>query len=290
MQLMVTCERSCMREKFLWKGVANVITAEELMERTGAISRSAPKPRRVRLELVEEELRHRRGLLDIDLQSVPAAGARFMMGSPTSERGRQSDEAHHAVRFARSWWMARHPVSQAQFKAVMGTNPSKFNAQSDLLPVECVTWQEAVDFCERLTQMEEEQDRLPLGFQYRLPTEAEWEFSCRAGDESSNTTVSGTESEAKPLGTFPLDGNRGANRLGLCDMTGNVFQWCLDHYGPYLSDLQVDPCLTAAGSPRVMRGGSWHDPMVLRRPAARMRCVPETRSSRIGFRVILARI
>ncbi|MEZ5386558.1 MAG: formylglycine-generating enzyme family protein [Prosthecobacter sp.] len=293
MELIVTCERACMREKFLWKGVANVITAEELVGRTGLISRSAPKPRRVRLDLVEEELRLRRGLLDIDLQPVPAAGARFMMGSPTSERGRQPDETLHAVRFARSWWMSRHPVSQAQYKEVMGSNPSKFNAQSDKLPVESVTWQEAAIFCERLTQMEEQQDRLPLGFQYRLPTEAEWEFSCRAGDENASASASGrggTESEAKPLGTFLLDGNRGANRLGLCDMTGNVFQWCLDHYGPYLPDLQVDPCHTAADLPRVIRGGSWHDPVQLRRPAARMRCAPEARSSRIGFRVILARI
>ena len=297
MQLRVTCERACMRETFVWKGVANVITAQELAGRTGLISRTAPKPRRVRLDLVEEVLRPRKGALDIDLQPVAAAGSRFLMGSPAVERGRQADEVQHAVRFARSWWMARHPVSQALFQVVMGNNPAKFDSQSDQLPVECVTWQEAVAFCERLTQMEEEQDRLPLGFQYRLPTEAEWEFSCRAGEEvatgmgSARPTDASVMPEQKPMGTFLLDGNRGANRFGLCDMTGNVFQWCLDHYGSYAPDLQVDPCHAAAeGGTRVIRGGSWHDPPVMRRPAARMRCAPETRSSRIGFRVVLARV
>lgn len=294
MHLEVTCERSCMREKFAWKGVANVITAEELVGRTGLISRAAPRPRRVRLDLVEEELRHRRGPLDIDLQPVPAGGVRFTMGSPVAERGRQPDESQHAVRFARSWWMARHPVSQSQFKAVMGTNPSKFTAQSDLLPVECVTWNEAQEFCERLTRMEEAAEQLPLGFQYRLPTEAEWEFSCRAGDEATASTGSARSSEgspvAKPLGTFLLDGNRGANRYGLCDMTGNVFQWCLDDHAPYPVDLQVDPCHVSNGDSKVLRGGSWHDPASLRRPAARMHSAPETRSSRIGFRVVLARM
>lgn len=297
MQLRVSCERACMRETFVWKGVANVINAEELAGRTGMISRTASKPRRLRLDLVEELLRPRKGVLDIDLQPVAAAGARFLMGSPAAERGRQADETQHAVRFARSWWMARHPVSQALFLLVVGSNPSKFNSQSDQLPVECVTWPEAVAFCERLTQMEEELGRLPLGFRYRLPTEAEWEFSCRAGEEvatglgSVRPTDGSVPPEQKPMGTFLLDGNRGANRFGLCDMTGNVFQWCLDHYSPYPMDLQLDPChVLANGGNRVVRGGSWHDSPQLRRPAARMRCAPETRSSRIGFRVVLARV
>ncbi|HYF35547.1 MAG TPA: SUMF1/EgtB/PvdO family nonheme iron enzyme [Prosthecobacter sp.] len=190
MQLTVSCERSCLKEKFTWQEVANVITAETLLSRTGFLSRSRPRPRRIRLEMTE--------------------------------------------------------------------------------------------------------DKLPLGFHYRLPTEAEWEFSCRAGDESVPQTASSRASTEAPIAhaisTFQLDGNRGANRFGLCDMTGNVFQWCLDHYGPYPAAPEVDPCREREARNRVIRGGSWHDPAPLRRPAARMQCAPETRSSRIGFRVVLARV
>ena len=296
MRILLCCERSSIREKFEWQEIANVITAEALMTRTGIVPRSKPRPKKIRLQLVHEELRPRRGILDLFLQPVPAAGTRFDMGSPMTERGRQQDESQHPVRFSHSWWMAQNPISQAQYKAVMNNNPAKFHDQSDHFPIENVTWFEAVEFCEKLTLMEQSEDKLPLGFQYRLPTEAEWEFSCRAGDDgipqTSSSRTGGSEATAitHAISTFPLDGNRGANRYGLCDMTGNVFQWCLDHYAPYPSDLTVDPCHKSNDGQRVVRGGSWYDAAPLRRPAARMRCAPETRSSRIGFRIVLARV
>lgn len=291
----LTLERSCLWEKFEWHDVAKVVTVEDLL-RSGTFSRSAPRPRRLRFELVAEVLSPRRGVLGMELQPVPAGGCRFEMGSPLTERGRQQDELQHPVRFVRSWWMARHPVSQSQFQELMGFNPSKFSRQSERLPVENVTWQEARLFCDRLTDLERMQDKLPLGFVYRLPTEAEWEFSCRAGDDSAVATSSSKSGSdeasviSHAISTFPLDGTRGANRFGLCDMMGNVFHWCLDQHAPYPLDLQVDPIVHSGRGGRVIRGGSWHDPKSLRRPAARMHCDPDKRSSRIGFRVVLARV
>ena len=294
-KLTVSCLRlSSLRERFEWKSFANVHRAEKAADISRAGKRRF-RSQQIDLELKEETLHPRQGACGLELRPVPAAGARFEMGSPKTERGRNADEDLHPVRFGHSWWMARHPVSQGQFLAVMGNNPSKFSGQSPDFPVECVTWDEAKDFCERLTRLERAEDNLPLGFHYRLPTEAEWEFSCRAGEAvpvASGTSRSSSEGIAvsHPISTFPLDGNRGANHFGLCDMTGNVFQWCLDAYGPYPQHIEADPCSGGDGDLRVIRGGSWHDPAGFRRPAARSHSRRDTRSSRIGFRVVLARV
>ena len=294
-KLSVICSRlSSLRERYEWKSFANVHRAEKAADISRA-GRGRFNSRQIQFELKEETLRPRQGVRGIELRPVPAAGRRFEMGSPKTERGRQPDEDLHPVRFRGSWWMARHPVSQAQFLAVMGGNPSKFSGQSPNLPVECVTWDEAREFCERLTREERSGENLPLGFHYRLPTEAEWEFSCRAGETApgaSNTSRSSGEVGAvsHAICTFPLDGNRGANHFGLCDMTGNVFQWCLDAYGPCPQSIEADPCAGGDSAIRVIRGGSWHDPAHCRRPAARAQCQRDTRSSRVGFRVVLARV
>ncbi|MDB6138810.1 MAG: Formylglycine-rating enzyme required for sulfatase, contains domain [Verrucomicrobiaceae bacterium] len=288
-RLAVTCTRlSSLSERFEWSSYTYVHPAERAAEISGS-ARPQFLTQPIDLTLQKEELRPRKGACGLELRPVAATGRRFEMGSGKGERGRQEDEDVHPVRFSRSWWMARHPVSQAQYGTVMGGNPSKFSAQSLDLPVENVTWHEAAEFCERLTQMERAEENLPLGFLYRLPTEAEWEFCCQNMDVPGS---GGTESglAANIISTFPLDGNRGANHFGLCDMTGNVFHWCLDGYGPYPQGIEVDPCLAGDGINRVIRGGSWHDPLSFRRPAARAKCGPETRSSRIGFRVVLARV
>ena len=294
-KLTVSCLRlSSLRERFEWKSFANVHPAEQATAISHAV-RARFSSRQIDLELKEETLHPRQGACGLELRPVPAAGKRCEMGSPKNEHGRHADEDLHPVRFRGSWWMARHPVSQGQFLAVMSGNPSKFSGQSTNFPVECVTWDEAKDFCERLTRLERAEENLPLGFHYRLPTEAEWEFSCRAGETvpmTSGTARSSAEGVAisHPISTFPLDGNRGANRFGLCDMAGNVFQWCLDGYGPYPQRIESDPCLGGDSAMRVIRGGSWHDPANFRRPAARSQCQRDTRSSRIGFRVVLARV
>jgi formylglycine-generating enzyme required for sulfatase activity len=296
LQVSVSCLRACLKESFSWSAVVQVVTAEALAAKVET-SRKRTQKRRARLELLKEELLPRRGVAGVDLQPVPAGGCRFEMGSYETERGRQPDEEVHPVRFSRSWWMSRHPISQAQFSQLMGFNPAKFENQSAAFPVENVTWAQAMEFCDKLTELEMEKDRLPLGFHYRLPTEAEWEFSCRGGEEltmltTTTRTSRGDEAQpsAHPICTFPLDGNRGANRYGLCDMLGNVFQWCQDSYAPYPNSVQLDPCQKGDPSSRIIRGGSWHDPPAFKRAAARMKCPPETRSSRIGFRVVLARV
>jgi formylglycine-generating enzyme required for sulfatase activity len=294
-KLAVTCSRqSSLRERFVWSSFATVHPAEKA-EAISPTARQRLISQRVDLELEDEILLPRQGALGMELRPVPAARRRFEMGSPKSERGRQADEEVHPVKFRRSWWMARHPVSQEQFLELMGSNPSKFASQSANLPVESVTWEEAKEFCERLTQRERAEESLLLGFQYRLPTEAEWEFSYRGDEVSTGPMASsrtGTECGvvSHSISTFPLDGNRGANRLGLCDMAGNVFQWCLDGYGAYPHLIEADPFRVGDGVNRIIRGGSWHDPSEFRRPAARAKCKASTRSSRIGFRVVLARV
>lgn len=294
-RLAVTCSRlSSLRERFEWKSFLEVLSDEAAATVSGT-ARNRFHAIQVNLELKSEILSPRQGVHRIELRPVPAAGRRFEMGSSKAERGHEPDEELHPVRFRRSWWMSRHPVSQEQFLAVMGRNPSKFSAQSTALPVESVTWYEAREFCERLTHLERAEENLPLGFNYRLPTEAEWEFSCR-GDQPATSVVSSSRPSTEvgatfhPISTFPLDGNRGANQFGLCDMTGNVFQWCLDDYGPYPQGIEPDPCLSGSGSTKVIRGGSWHDPLSFRRATARAKCDGGTRSSRIGFRIVLARL
>ena len=294
-KLSVSCLRlGSLRESFTWHSFANVHPAERAAT-ISSTSKQRMVSKLVDLQLEEETLSPRLGACGIELRPVSSAGRRFDMGSPRSERGRESDEDAHPVRFSRSWWMSRHPISQDQYVKLMDINPSKF-VQGANLPVESLTWAEAREFCERLTETERANETLPMGFHYRLPTEAEWEYSCRAGEQVVVGTVSGSSAKGEgvpashPICTFPLDGNRGANPLGLCDMTGNVFQWCLDGYGPYPQTVEIDPCRAGDGVNKVIRGGSWHDPISFRRPAARAKCKPDTRSSRIGFRVVLARI
>lgn len=221
----------------------------------------------------------------------------FMMGSPTSEEHRWDNEEQHQVTISKDFYLGITEVTQGQYEKVMGTNPSSFQGDeikgsSANHPVEQVSWEDAVEFCKKLSELPEEKK---AGRVYRLPTEAEWEYACRAG---SNTAYSFGKS-ARSLGdyasfkgnsnqqTHPV-GEKKANAWGLYDMHGNVWEWCSDWYGEYPTGTVTDPIGPQEGPDRVFRGGGWLLVATDCRSANRYRDVPSFRSSINGFRVALS--
>ncbi len=208
----------------------------------------------------------------------------FAMGSPASEPGRDDNETQHRVKITNLFYLSAHEVTQAQYERVMGNNPSPSRRKGATKPVETVNWREAVAFCGKLSERE--------GVGYRLPTEAEWEYACRAGA----TTAYSFGDDVSQLGkyawhsgnsTHPVGGLR-PNAWGLFDMHGNVWEWCHDRYAPY-ERLQVvsDPIGPAEGSRvnRVLRGGALsHRPRFVR-AANRSDGPPDNRDPNVGFRL-----
>ena len=238
--------------------------------------------------------------IGMKLALIPAG--EFMMGSPESEQDRGSDEIQHPVRITKPFYLGVFPVTQAEYKQVMGTNPS-LNSTSLLrmdtsrFPVENVSWEDAMEFCRRLSQKE--------GKEYRLPTEAQWEYACRAGTTTPfhfGSVLNGREANCDgdyPYGTdekgpflrrpTPVGSYR-PNRFGLYDMHGNVCQWCadwqdLEYYGNSPID---DPPGPPVGSLRVIRGGGHYESAGRSRSAYRGAGSPrDQRRPLLGFRVSL---
>ena len=186
----------------------------------------------------------------LGMQFVHVAPGEFLMGSPPAEQGRKSEETLHHVKITKPFLMATTAVTQAQWSAVMGSNPSKFHG--DNRPVETVSWNDAVAFCEKLSAKE--------GKHFRLPTEAEWEYACRAGTQTAfggtnNLDEMGWHKDNSNDQTHPV-AQKKPNAWGLYDMQGNVHQWCSDGYGPYGGDA-VDPKGANDARTRVVRGGAW---------------------------------
>lgn len=243
----------------------------------------------------------------------------FRMGSPAAEAERETDEFQHRVRLTRPFLIGVHEVTQEQFLAVTTKNPSFFGAANGGGPrhaVDQVMWAEAAAFCEALSNRPEERK---AGRRYRLPTEAEWEYCCRAGTRTAfhygNTLSSGQANfdgrfpygevtklpsvgRTAPVGSYP------PNAFGLYDMHGNVQEWCADWYDPeyYRRGVEADPPGPTAGVVRtgfqanstdpgdtgfylVVRGGSWLDEGRACRAAYRFRCMPHVRYRMVGFRV-----
>ncbi len=222
---------------------------------------------------------------------IPAGS--FMMGSPTSEPKRDDDERQHRVTISKPFYMQTTEVTQGQWQAVMGSNPSHFSSCGDDCPVEQVSWNDAQEFIRRLNAKEGTN-------QYRLPTEAEWEYACRAGTTTPFAFGSClSTNQANYDGNYPLPGcNKGAyrgstvsagsfapNSWGLHDMHGNVWEWCRDRYGDYPSGSVTDPAGPSSGSFRVNRGGSWFFNARDCRSAYRSRSDPGGRSFDLGFRL-----
>jgi formylglycine-generating enzyme required for sulfatase activity len=216
----------------------------------------------------------------------------FNLGSPASEIGRYKDEGpQNQVTIEHGYWLSKYEVQQTEFENVMGFNPSRAKG-TPKAPVETVTWFEAVTYCQRLTEQARESKRLPDGYEYRLPTEAEWEYACRAGTE----TAYNFGDNAKDLSLYGWwSNNSGAtpsqvgllrpNPWGLYDMHGNVFEWCLTEYKAYpggeIRNLRIDY--------RAVRSGAFICPREIVRSACRFESAPSRSSSWLtGFRVALA--
>jgi formylglycine-generating enzyme required for sulfatase activity len=176
-------------------------------------------------------------------------------------------------------------VTQAQWKEVMGSNPSY--SKGDDLPVERVSWNDVQVFLQKLNQQ--------TGMNYRLPTEAEWEFAAHGGSTGSPTEYSGSNNIDDVAWYYNNSGNTShpvgqklPNELGLYDMSGNVYEWCADWYGSYNSTEQTDPTGPVSGSDRVLRSGGWYDIAFFCRVAGRYYDSPANSHSGIGFRVALS--
>ncbi|MBO7108037.1 MAG: SUMF1/EgtB/PvdO family nonheme iron enzyme, partial [Verrucomicrobia bacterium] len=205
---------------------------------------------------------------DVELDMIWIEPGTFLMGSPEDELGRKSNEVQHQVTLTQGYWLGKFEVTQAQYEAVTGKNPSEFKGAD--LPVEKVNWNDAVKFCEWLTIQERAAGRLPGGYEYTLPTESQWEYACRAGTTTalnSGKDLSDWKEcpEVDEVGwywynsdkmTHPV-GQKQPNAWGLYDMHGNVYEWCLDWFGDYPTSSVTDPTGPSTGSSRVVRGGSW---------------------------------
>lgn len=215
----------------------------------------------------------------------------FMMGSPKEEKKRYKAETQHKVKLTKGFYMGVYTVTQEEWQAVMGSNPSFFKGEKKL-PVEMVSWNDCQTFIKKLRVKDK---RL-----YRLPTEAEWEYCCRAGTKTpfhfgetisteqvnyngNNVYGNGKKGvyrkKTTPVGSFP------ANAWGLHDMHGNVWEWCQEIYGEYPQMDVVDPQGTEKGEFRVLRGGSWLNSPALCRSAYRDGMQPGLRYRNFGFRV-----
>jgi formylglycine-generating enzyme required for sulfatase activity len=232
---------------------------------------------------------------------VPIDPGTFEMGSNAPNAapyfGSRTQMPVHFVTIGQPFWMGRHEVTQAEYESLMGFNPSLTIGAN--LPVDSVSWNDAQAYCSALTAAESLAGNVPVGYEYRLPTEAEWEFACRAGTTTEFNVGAGlfcgqanfdfsyhSNSSCNPFGTVDV-GSYAPNAWGLFDMHGNVREWCLDAYAPYTADAVTDPLVTI-GAQRVIRGGSWDSNSAGCRSARRASAAPTQASDIFGFRVVLA--
>jgi formylglycine-generating enzyme required for sulfatase activity len=239
-----------------------------------------------------ETLKNFTNSLGANMILIPAGV--FTMGSPASDSNADSDEKPHRVTISRPYYLGETEVTQGQWKAVMKSEPWKgrdYVREGDNYPATYISWEDATEFCRRLSAKE--------GREYRLPTEAEWEYACRAGSnalysfggEPTNLSQYGWfEDNASNVGEryAHLVKQKRGNSFGLYDMHGNVFEWCFDWYGDYPASAVVDPVGPAEGSLRVIRGGCWHCGAAYCRSADRVRDDPSRRDDFNGFRVALS--
>jgi formylglycine-generating enzyme required for sulfatase activity len=238
-------------------------------------SRSTPhQPSSITLPHNLGEATMRLGKASFSMVLVPTGS--YRMGSTAGE---VDEQPVHEVRITKAFWIGKYEVTQGQWRAVMGGNPSGF--QGDLQrPLENVTWDDAQEFISRLNQRQSE-------WSFRLPTEAEWEYACRAGTDGDtygpvdDVAWYGGNSERT---THPV-GQKQPNAFGTYDMLGNVWEWCQDYYGPYEAAPQVDPTGASSGAVRVCRGGCWRGPVGSRSPR-RLGYGPGHRDINLGLRLV----
>jgi formylglycine-generating enzyme required for sulfatase activity len=235
---------------------------------------------------------------------VLVEGGTFTMGSPSNEPDRYSDEGPQHQVTVKSFYMGKYEVTQREWREVMGNNPSNF--KGDTLPVEQVSWFEAVEYCNKRSVKE----GLSPAYRgsgnsiscdwsangYRLPTEAEWEYAAKGGNKNFLTYLYAGSNSAGAVAwysgnsgstTHPV-GTKAANDLGIHDLSGNVWEWCWDWYGNYASGAQTNPAGPSSGSNRVIRGGSWFSYARYVRSSYRSNSTPSNRGSHLGFRLVRA--
>ncbi|MFA6286205.1 MAG: formylglycine-generating enzyme family protein [Opitutaceae bacterium] len=232
----------------------------------------------------------------VQLKLAPVPAGKFLMGSPKGDAGaaynesdrlKQKDYYQHEVTLTRDFLIGATEVTQAQYRLITGLNPSVF--KGDTLPVDNISWNDAVKFCELISAK--------TGKTVRLPTEAEWEYACRAGtitryyfgDDPDHTTLadhawyeSNSTRETHPVG------QKKPNAWGLHDMGGNVWEWCSDVFkGPYKDKTVTDPKGPPTGEIKVLRGGCWETGPLSCRSANRGGIIASRATSRFGFRIIV---
>lgn len=234
-----------------------------------------------------------RNSLGMEFRLVPAG--EFLMGS---DDGQRDEQPVHQVRISQPFYLGTYEVTQQQWLEVMGENPSQHQDHPER-PVENVSWEDVQEFIRRLNQRDS-------GTQYRLPTEAEWEYAARSGDgrkypwgnafngqwlnfcdrrctfKTSHAKIDDGHRQTAPVGSYEA----GTSPFGVYDLAGNVWEWVQDRYGPYASGMVTDPHGPASGSNRVIRGGSWTGSSRCCRAADRYTFPPDTRSGNVGFRLL----
>lgn len=209
----------------------------------------------------------------------------FQMGNATNGGSDPDEKPVHEVRVSKGYWLGESKVTQALWRAVMGNSPSHFNGGN--LPVESVNWNDAMEFCQKLTQKARAAGGLPAGMEYLLPTEAQWEYACRAGttgDYAGDLDAMAWYASNSQNETHEVKLKR-PNAWGLYDMHGNVREWCADWYGNYPAGMQTDPGGAGNGTYRVLRGGAWNSSGARCRSSYRDRMTPDIRSVSLGFRL-----
>ena len=230
----------------------------------------------MKLDEVEEKADLGAGI-KLDMVLIPAR--EFQMGSPESEKYHQDNALQHEVTLTKPFYMGKYEVTQEQWESVMGNNPSS-RTKGAKLPVTNVSWNDCQEFIKKVNA------KTDGG--YRLPTEAEWEYACRAGTTTAYSFGDNlTKSDANIDGdSIKAVGSYRPNAFGLYDMHGNVWEWCNDWYGSLQDGEVTDPKGAATGSSRVLRGGSFINDVSAARSSLRFVGTPTFRGTDLGFRLV----
>ena len=229
----------------------------------------------------------------LELELIWLAPGEFTLGSPDNESGRDIDEGPQTrVSLTKGFWMGKYEVTQAQWNEIMGANLSRFSRVGAEAPVDQVTWEEAIDFCQKVSIREQRAGRLPEGYFYTLPTEAQWDYAARGGKTDSNV------GKLDDIAWFQLNSKDSTHRVGqklpnawdLYDLIGNVSEWCFDWKDEYPGNRVVDYCGPSSGSLKVYRGGNCLDSVPNCRISLRSGGDPTTRIDRVGFRICLREV
>jgi formylglycine-generating enzyme required for sulfatase activity len=234
-----------------------------------------------------------RVITDLKLELIWVNPGSFVMGSSSEEGDRNKAEGPQTkVTLTKGFWLGKTEVTQGQYEAIAGENPSAFKSVGTNAPVERVSWIDAMAFCEKLNARERAAGRLPDGYAYTLPTEAQWEYVYRGGTTSeypgyveSMAWIAGNSGE-----TTHLVAQKSPSAWGFYDMAGNVMEWTYDWYGNYPGGAVTDPVGPERGYYRTGRGGSWRTELRVCRSAARSGGSEGRQDYTIGFRLALSAV